>query len=355
MKEIKEFKVIECSGTPFEIGRQYGTAARDNIQKSRDGLIKGIAYMHQASEAEVLTTARKYLPLVEKFDPYLIEMLKGQAQGAGISFDEVFALRCGTELNFYYKRMTTLCTSFAATNKATKGGKTIIGQTYDFSPTTTLDLVKTRHADGLETLSLVVGAGVGGEVYLSSAGIGMALNIMVSPAREQLLNVPFSCVISKAMRQTRIGDALGIICSSGRSILHYAFASGEGDIIGVETRPDDYNVIYPEKDMLVHANHPITERFKRGEGTYGLMEGDSHIRYQRLKRSMEDQYGALDLEFFMGIFCDHSDYPRSLCKHVDDGVALGETIAAIVIDPAERAMYLTYGQPCQYEYVKYRL
>jgi isopenicillin-N N-acyltransferase-like protein len=355
MKEKKEFKVVECSGTFHEIGKQYGTACRDSLVGSIESLFRDIGMFQKASKGDIIANARKYLPLVESFDPELIEMLKGQAEGAGVAFDEVFALRCRLELGMYYHRITALCTSFAATGEATKGGKTIIGQTYDLSPGTVIDLVKTKFADGMEQLSLVFGGGGAGELPLNSAGLGMALNIMLSPAEEQLLIVPCACVIPKAMRQKRIGDALGVVCAGGRSLLYYAFASAEGDIIGIETRPDDYNVIQPERDMLAHSNHYLTERFKRGDKTFGFMEGDSYIRIQRIRRLMEEHYGELTVELLGEFMTDHTDYPRAICKHTDLQVQLGETLAAVIMVPEDRVMYAAYGQPCKYEYLEYKL
>lgn len=353
MREKKLFNIIECSGTPYEVGKQYGTQCRDNIVKSVDMLVKILNFMQKASKKEILANARKYLPLVEKFDPELIEMLKGQAEGAGVSFDEVFALKCWFELGIYYQYVTGFCTSFAVTGKATKDGKTIIGENYDLTVGLTMDLVRIKRSDGLEQLSLIFSGGC--ELTLNSAGLGMVLNVMLGPGKEQLLNVPCCCVISKAMRQKRIGDALGVVCASGRSILYYAFASGEGDIVGIETRPDDFNVMQPERDMLFHSNHYLTDKFKRGDGTFGLMEGDSYIRIQRLKRLMESHYGKLTPELIMGFMADHNNYPNSICAHFNPEMPRGETLASLIMVPEDRVMYLTHGQPCRYEYQEYRL
>ena len=358
MKEKKEFTVVECSGTSYEIGKQYGAACRDSLVSSIDSLFRDIGMFRKAGKEDIIATAKKYLPLVESFDPELIEMLKGQAEGAGVTFDEVFTLRCKLELGMYYHRITALCTSFVATGEATRGGKTIIGQTYDLSPGTTIDLVKTKFPDGMEQLSMVVAGGGAGELPLNSAGLGMALNIMLSPAEEQLLNVPCACVIPKAMRQKRIGDALGVVCAAGRSLLYYAFASAEGDIIGIETRPDDYNVIQPERDMLVHANHFLTDRFKKGELIGMAGRACSYIRIQRLKRLMEKHYGELTVELMEEFLTDHNNYPNSICGHINEEVpppARGQTLAAVIMIPEEGVMYATYGQPCQNEYIEYKL
>ena len=358
MKEKKEFKVVECSGTFYEIGKQYGIDCRGNLVSSIDSLFRDIGMVRKASKEEIIATARKLLPLVESFDPELIEMLKGQADGAGITFDEVFALRCKLELGIYYQRIMALCTSFAATGEATRGSKTIIGQTYDLTPGITIDLVKTKFADGMEQLSLVFAGGGAGELPLNSAGLGMTLNVMLSPIQEQLLNVPCACVIPKAMRQKRIGDALGVVCAAGRSILYYGFASAEGDIIGIETKPDDYNVIQPERDMLVHANHFLTDRFKKGELIGMAGRACSYIRGQRLKRLMEKHYGELTVELMKEFLTDHNNYPNSICGHINEEIppqGRGQTLAAVIMVPEDRVMYATYGQPCQYEYTEYGL
>src|SRR4030042_5903695 len=98
MKEKKEFKIIECSGSFYEIGKQYGIACRDNLVSSINSVFRDIGMFQKASKEDIIVTAKKYLPLVERFDPELLEMLKGQADGAGVTFDEVFTLRCKLEL-----------------------------------------------------------------------------------------------------------------------------------------------------------------------------------------------------------------------------------------------------------------
>lgn len=348
MSKETGFEIVECSGTPFEMGRQYGSQCRDSVVKSVDHLVKGINARTPASEQEILATAGKYLPIVEQFDPEQIEFLRGQAEGAGLSFEQVFALKCWFELSIYYQFVSAFCTSFAVGGRATKDGLTIIGQNFDLTVGLTVDLVKMRHASGLEQLSLVFFGGC--ELTLSSAGLAMALNVMLGPGREQRLVVPSCAVITRAMRQQRIGDAVGVVCSSGRSILHYLFADAEGSMIGIETKPDDYNVLYPRRDFLVHANHYLTDRLKSSDGTFGLMEGDSHIRVQRLRRRIEEHYGELTPELMMEFLADHNNYPNSICAHFNTEMPRGETLASVIMVPAQKLAYVTRGQPCCNDY-----
>jgi isopenicillin-N N-acyltransferase-like protein len=356
VKKRKRLEVIECSGTAYEIGYQFGQATKKNIVKSVDALVARVNCFEKASKEEILGNAGKYVSLVESFDPELIEMLKGQAEGAGITFDEVFTLRCWFELRFYYRQLTTMCTAFAITGKATRGGKTIIGQNFDAQVGIALDLVKIKYNDGMEQLSLVFWGG--GELTLTSAGLGIVLNIVLTPTNEQHLVVPCCCLMPKVMRQQRIGDALGVLCTNGRSMLHYAIASKDGEIFSVETRPDDFNVLQPVNDVLVHANHFLTERFKVTDSIIPEMRSDSYVRQQRLQRLIGENHGDLTAERMMEFMADHHNYPHSVCCHPDEeseAAFQSETGFSIIMVPEDKVMYVSYRNPCQYDYEEYKL
>ncbi len=351
MKKRKRLEIIACSGTMYKIGKQYGAVRRNSFVTSINSLFKEYITSNKTSREEIITTMRKYLSLVKSFDPELVEMLQGQAEGAGVSLEEVFLLRCNFEFSFYYQQMKTFCTSFAVTGQATRDGKTIIGQNFDATCGRSIDLVKTTHEDGLKQLSLVFWGAC--ELVLNSAGLGMVLNVVVSPPEEQLFTLPACCVIPKAMRQWRIGDALGIFCAAGRSMMHYCLASKEGDIIGIETKPDDFNVLQPERDILVHANHYHTERFKKGELVY-MGAPSTYIRELQIKGLIEKHYGNITLERMMEIMSNHNNHPRGICNHALEG-STAETLASVIMVPEDNAMYVTTGHPCQYEYEEYRL
>jgi isopenicillin-N N-acyltransferase-like protein len=351
MKKKKKLDVIECAGTAFDIGKQYASCRRDNFVASINSMYEEYTLFYKTNREEMIATLRKYIPLVERFDPYLLDMLKGQAEGAGVSLEEIMLLRSNFEISFYYQRMKTFCTSFAVTGKATKDEKTIIGQNFDATRGRTIDLVKVTHADGLKQLSLIFWGAC--ELTLNSAGLGMVLNVVVSPLEEQTLNLPACCVMPRAMRQKRIGDALGLFCTAGRSMMYYCLASKEGDIIGIETRPDDYNVIQPDRDILAHANHYNTDRFKKGELVY-MGAPSSYVREPRIKKLVESQYGNITLERMMEIMSDHDHYPKGICNHALEG-STAETLASIIMVPEDNAMYVTCGHPCEYEYEEYKL
>ena len=85
---------------------------------------------------------------------------------------------------------------------------------------------------------------------------------------------------------------------------------------------------------------------------------DSYLRLDRIKRLMEMEYGDLTVEKMMAILADHNDYPLSICRHYDPDnprVFNAETLVSFIMIPEEQLMYISCGNPCQYEYVEYRL
>jgi isopenicillin-N N-acyltransferase-like protein len=355
MKEAKRFNVIECQGTPYEIGQQYGEGCRDSLQKSLEinfGLLCG---GYNISRGELTATAAKYLPNVTNFDPDLIEFIKGQAEGAGLNFAEAFALRCTLEIGPYYPQLSALCTSFAATGEATADGQTILGQNIDWYPGFPIDLLRIKQADGL--VQLVLSLGGFAEYTLSSAGFGMCANSTLTPPDNYRLHLPLACYLPKAMRQKTIGDALGVFCQAARGAGYYHLASAEGDIVGIESVFDDFNILYPEKDILVHSNHYLTDRFKKGDLAY-LGIPDSYLRVQRMRQLMDRHYGQLTPQLMMEFLADHNNHPTGICRHYDSETPRlfnAETLASFIMVPAEGKMYLTNGTPCKSEYLEYSI
>lgn len=355
MTERREIRVVECSGNYYEIGKEYGEACKENILNSLEISIGGLRQTYNASREQIVENARKFLPMVEDFAPELIEMLKGQSESVGVSFDDIFAMKCMVELAVYYNQITALCTSFAVTGKATKNGMTFIGQNIDWAPGVPVDLLRIRHDNGLKRLTLVMG-GVA-EWTLNSTGIGIAKNVILSPPADQRLHIPCSFVGPKAMMQKSMGDALRVLCEASRGVNCHVLASSEGDIICVESTSDDFNVLQPEDGVLVHSNHYLTERFKKADWGY-LSTPDTYLRVQRISKLIKEYYGNLSVEILMEILGDHNNYPNSICRHIDEDTSREfyyETLASIIMVPEERIMYVACGQPCRYEYVTYKL
>lgn len=58
MNSKRELRVIECSGTPYEIGLQYGEGCRDSILKSLEINFGILTSGYKISQEQLVDTAK---------------------------------------------------------------------------------------------------------------------------------------------------------------------------------------------------------------------------------------------------------------------------------------------------------
>lgn len=358
METLDGFKIIECSGTAYEIGFQYGVMAGDHFRKAFELLIYGLRknpFHLPADRKTILAGAGKYLDNVRAFDPEGIDRVRGMADGAVMPFEEVFAVNCYTELIANYPNLAGMCTSFALTGPATKDGRTILGQNIDWHPETPLDLLRIKHKDGLEQLSVTF---FGTPAYtLTSVGIGSSANLTLSPMGPVTMHVPFSFYLSAALRKRSFEEAFEILKSKARGIGYYHLADAAGHMAGIESVHDGFTVMEPERGILVHANHYETSAYSEVDGAHMYIP-DSFQRAPRLRALIKEHYGLLTPELMMTLLADHDGYPNAICRHVDTSKPpdfASISAASVIMVPAERTMYLCCGQPCENKYRQYSL
>jgi len=360
MKTAKEFKLVECSGTAYEIGLQWGEGCRENIHQLAENSFRNMDSMYQAKKEDVIAAAMKFLPRIEDFDPYLVDIMKGQAHATGLSFAEIVTQKCMNEVLFYYKNITGLCTAFAATGKATAGGKTLLGQNIDWAPSATIDFLKVHHAGGPDQYILSFSNST--EYTFSSAGYGICalatLGINYAP------NLPLACYIPRVMRQNNIHAAMDLLKQVARGLGYYHLADANGVILGIESTYYDYELIRPVDDLMLHSNHYLTKRFKHDDMMAYLvkmgilppvMATESFKRYEKIQSLMYKDYGRITPQTAMEVLADHENYPVSICRHDYSLESTSVTLASFIMVPAEGAIYIACGNPCEHEYVRYSL
>lgn len=293
---------------------------------------------------------QKFFPEVQEFDPYQIEIMRGQADATGLNLEEIFTQKCFNELTFYYNNISGMCTSFAATGKATQDGKTILGQNIDFLPGTPIDLLKIRHSNGL--VQFILSFSNSSEFTFSSAGIGMCANATIG--QDYSFNIPVGCYLPRVMREKNIHDAMDILKQVARGLGYYHLADMNGHMSGIESIHNDFELLYPERDMLLHSNHYLTERFKEVD-TAPQLQPDSYHRLDRIRSLVDQHYGHINIETVMKILADHDHHPNSICRHVNPAAPKSsKTLASFIMIPSEGAIYIAAGHPCECEYVRYK-
>lgn len=359
MKTAKEFKLVECSGTAYEIGMQWGEGCRESFYQTSENNFKNLELIHQAKKDEVMTLGMRFLPLIQDFDPYLVDIMKGQAAATGLSFAEIVTHRCIFELSFYYPAIRSLCTGFAATGQATANGQTLLGQNIDWAPGTPIDFLKVHHNGGPD--QYILSFSNSSEYALSSAGFGICA--LATFGKSYAYNLPLACYMPRVMRQNNIHDAMDLFKKVARGLGYYHLADASGNLIGIESTCNDYEVIQPVDDLMFHSNHYLTERFQADDlmdvlDEMGMLPpalvGESQKRYVRMRDLMYKDYGRITPQTAMAVLADHEEnYPFSICRHDDSSPYPSVTQASFVMVPAEGTIYVACEHPCQHEYVRY--
>ncbi len=351
--------MIRLKGSYMEIGHAWGKAIKNDLRSNIDNQLTGIARYISKEKKDLILMSNKLIPVARAYDPQFMEVLEGMAEGSGISFEEIFALRSLLELMFYCHKLPNMCTAFAATGDATKDGTTIIGQNIDWNPGTNMSLLRISWPGGTEQLSLCLG-GIW-EYPLTRHrnevpfGLTSTLTVSLTPGQD-LNKVPLSIVMNRAARQKRLERALSVFVNGEQNMGGFVLASAEDEIVGIELANNSYEVLFPEKQMMMRANHYLTERFK-SMNFFAKYWPDSYLRYNRLKVLMQKDWGRITPELMTKKLSDHNNNPKSLCTHVDQEAvfAPSQTLASVVMVPEKGLVYIANGNPCTTPFLEYRL
>jgi isopenicillin-N N-acyltransferase-like protein len=80
---------------------------------------------------------------------------------------------------------------------------------------------------------------------------------------------------------------------------------------------------------------------------------DSPFRLERLREAVARARPELAIETFQRAFADHANYPSGVCCHPDARLGYHDqsaTVASVLMDLDERALWLADGHPCTAPY-----
>jgi isopenicillin-N N-acyltransferase like protein len=356
-KGKRKLKIVEAGGGHYDMGFQYGSACPE-IAHMRD-----MTFQLFGGGEEVNNLKEKYIPMyfpyAEKYAPEIVEEMKGMAAGAKVDFEDIFFLNITYEISAV---PVIGCTAFAAAGKATATGEVIVGQNFDYIENWEefIVLLKMSPAQGPRFMA-VTAAGCLGLIGLSSAGLSVNLNLLRDHnSLTPHAGVPTHMILRKVFMGRNLGEAITAIASAeGRAAKNYLLTSAQGDVIDVETTTNDVDIQYPENDIFTHANSFKAERFKSAD-TAPLLSPDSFVRTRRLYQLMEDRHGKITVDVMKQLMQDHNNHPGSVCRHQNPDAPLPiaklmKTDASIISSPKEQKAFICLGNPCENEYIEYRL
>lgn len=350
---------FQVEGGAFDVGLQYGRLARDRIFESLDIYRRMLSERAAIEWAEALRIAGGYVSMVQGFDPSAIDEVRGIAEGAGASFEDMMVLNCHMEILNQSEHLSCGCTTVGLLPEATIDRHTILGQNDDEIAAcgNTVVLLEIQRKDGLKSFNFVE-AGMVPTNGMNSAGIGVVGNTLGVERVSGRAGIPFAFQRRKILGSMNICEAMKVVAQAKSSSPHnHLIGTAEGFVIDMEANFDEFYPLLPEDGMVAHANHFVSPRFQ-GKDMFRWRFADSLYRDWRMRQILMPLKGKISIDHVKNAFMDHFGYPQSICRHPENHSTKSEilkTVGSIIMDLTAGEIHIAPGCPCESEYKVYRL
>jgi isopenicillin-N N-acyltransferase-like protein len=391
--------VIQLTGPPLAQGLTHGREARERVAHNLAAYFARFRIEGGLSREGVLAIAEPYWAAMQTEHPDYAAAVRGVAEGAGEELMAVVALNIRYEILYHLFAAQASqfgaqasqiaaqagqfaaqtggfsgpaaiastpagpradgCTAFAVQPSASADGHLLLGQNWDWYPEVMGAVLHTCE-EGFESLCFTEAGIVGGKIGLNSAGLGLAINGLISEGDDlRRLATPFHVRCHAILRQRDIDAAVAIVRDGDRSCsANFLLGQAPDRVVDIEAAPRVTRAIAPEGGVIAHSNH-----FWDPDGM-GIVEPASDtrpyskLRLERCQRLLVEHDGGIGVADAMAFLRDHDGYPQSLCRHPDarrPETKQSATVTSVLMDLHDRAMWISDGPPCQSPYQALRL
>jgi len=251
--------------------------------------------------------------------------------------------------------------------EATVNRHLLMAQNWDWIPQVEGLFLKIRPTTGPNILCFTEAGVVGGKIGMNSAGIGLAINGLISNKDDwERLRKPFHVRCSEILGAKTLSQAISRITRGRRScsanfVVGYQTKLGAGKIVDIESAPEATGILSPEDGVLAHTNHFFSpERLGVKQVLDEERKSTLHrfARISRLLRQMRTGNGKMSMTKAEEMLRDHDGKPESVCRHENLSFPVDEryrTVVSVVMDLYTGQLQTTLGSPCEREYQSLRL
>ncbi|KAF7544107.1 hypothetical protein G7Z17_g10212 [Cylindrodendrum hubeiense] len=344
---------IQCTGTPYEIGHQHGTGAKDKVVGSLAFYRDLFRTTCDMDWTEVSQQALKYVQPLEEICPLFVEEIRGVADGAGVQFLDIVALNVRTEIMFGLftndpgiSIKSDGCTSLACKDAV---GNMVLAQNWDWQVEQAPNLFICRISQpgtDLPDIAMVTEGGVIGKIGFNSSGVGVCLNAIRARGLDSS-KLPIHLALRTALESKSRSIAIERITAVGTAGSGHILISDPSGATGLECTSIGIKEIQMDVDgSIVHANHLLLNHPDVDEPSW---LSDSPARVIRLSKLLKEKFSSSPIatSSLFELFKDEEGFPEAV-NRCQIGECETETLFTIIMDLALKKAIVTVGRPTEY-------
>jgi isopenicillin-N N-acyltransferase-like protein len=338
---------------PAERGRDFGAANAGPVA----GTVQRYEALFAALAGQPVDLAElggEALAAIRRYAPDYAAEIEGIAEGACLPGESVAALNARTEIlaRLQVPQPSECSTVVLLTDPGTAP---VAVQTWDWHDIFADSwLIWTIEHPGGHVVHTLTEYGILGKIGVSSAGLGLHLNILHHASDGGPVRVPVHVLARMVLDGARDPQqALALIAgaevSASSALTMVGVDDDEPVAVTAEVFPGGPRYVLPGPDgLLVHTNHFLAPEAVAGDRENRLGP-DSFLRLAVLRRRLARTL-ACGAPSVLACMRSHCGAGGSVCCHPVPGSRLGEryaTLATVCLDPRQHCLTVKAGGPCE--------
>ena len=319
---------VEVTGDHKAAGFQLGQKLRKQMRRQimRCNVFYGKEYKKNIQALHPI--ARRFLPHAQRYFPQYIKELRGAAEGAGVSFDDLLVIMCEEEVvSVLLSRIPEKCTTIGAKIKNTY----FLAHNEDYDPIYSFYVVKAKIKGEPSYMSIAYMGTLAGSSAAFNPFLAFSGNAIQSI--KCTYGVPKNFLLRAMCTKKNHDDVIALWNMIPRGIgTNFLFVTKNG-IYNLEMTSDKIALSH-DKKLLYHTNHIVHPLL---EGTSEAPTQSSFVRYVRLKELFRNK--RVTRSMLQNALMDH----QGVCRHQKDI----KTLCASVIDLKKQFLTVYKGNPCR--------
>lgn len=360
----RRIRVLELSGTPYEMGMQHGRVHRETIRSFSEERLRLSGDPTWAGRTvglgEVQDLAEACVDAHRSYAPALTEELRGMADATGLTLAELVVVGGFTDfIDTVYNAAPAAvtaapsaadnCTAFLVPDARAAGGQGFFGQTWDMHTGATPHVVLLRgRPAGAPAFLAFSTVGCLGMIGLNELGVAVGINNLLGA--DGRVGVTWPLVVRQMLTRRTADEALETLLAAPLAGAHnYLILDASGRGFNVEATSSTHHVTPLEGEALVHTNHCLVDATRAAER---VRDPASQASSETRRAHAQELLGRtnVSVDDLQALTRDE----RAICLRPAPPKFV-ETCGAAIMRPATRDFWAVWGLPSENAYEHFRV